>query len=179
MYDDDEAFLTTLECFVAEGWRAGETVIVIATSLHLNALEERLQVHGEHLINARAQGHYFPISAEEMLSRFIVSGWPDQTLFEQAALEVLGKARASGRPVRAFGEMVALLWERGEHESTLHLENLWNHLRERESFALFCAYPRAIFDDGTSRDSLKAIRCTHSTILSGSRKQRPKVGVAY
>lgn len=43
--------------------------------------------------------------------------------------------------VRAFGEMVALLWAEGNHGGAIRLEELWNDLQNSHSFALFCAYP--------------------------------------
>ena len=42
IYEDDDAFLDTLEGFVADGFGAGEAVVVIATALHLSLLHRRL-----------------------------------------------------------------------------------------------------------------------------------------
>jgi hypothetical protein len=50
--------------------------------------------------------------------------------------------------MRAFGEMVALLWAQGHNAATLRLEQLWNELIGQEALALFCAYPRI----GATRD---------------------------
>jgi len=46
-----------------------------------------------------------------------------------------------GARVRAFGEMVALLWAQGNHSGAIRLEELWNDLQKSYSFSLFCAYP--------------------------------------
>src|SRR6185369_562599 len=48
--------------------------------------------------------------------------------------------------VRAFGEMVALLWADGRREAALELEALWNELGANLSFSLLCAYPISAFD---------------------------------
>jgi PAS domain S-box-containing protein len=56
--------------------------------------------------------------------------------------------------VRAFGEMVALLWAQGNKAAAIRLEELWNDLARTQSFALFCAYPMSAFaepaNDGIS-----------------------------
>jgi hypothetical protein len=52
---------------------------------------------------------------------------------------LLARARANGRRVRAFGEMVALLWEQGHHSATVRLEPQWGSFCRRETFPLFCA----------------------------------------
>ena len=74
------------------------------------------------------------------------------------------RARKSGVQVRAFGEMVALLWESGESRATIQLENLWNKFGETEKFCLFCAYPK----DGFKNDagaSVMHICSTHNKVI--------------
>jgi anti-sigma regulatory factor (Ser/Thr protein kinase) len=44
-------------------------------------------------------------------------------------------------PVRAFGEMVALLWGAGNVKAAMALESLWNDLAASRQFSLLCAYP--------------------------------------
>lgn len=69
-------------------------------------------------------------------------------------------ARASGsRPggtVRAYGEMVDVLWKGGQMDAAMKLESLWNQLAHSHEFALLCGYsmghfykaavPRALHD---------------------------------
>lgn len=47
--------------------------------------------------------------------------------------------------MRAFGEMVALLWERGDQAATVRLEHLWNDFCRMQTLLLLCAYPRRGF----------------------------------
>ena len=54
---------------------------------------------------------------------------------------VLDEARQAGSEVRAFGEMVALLWHQGNVAGAIALESLWNDLAEQQRFSLLCAYP--------------------------------------
>jgi anti-sigma regulatory factor (Ser/Thr protein kinase) len=48
--------------------------------------------------------------------------------------------RSSGRRVRAYGEMVALLWQRGDVAEAIALEGLWNDLARELDLDLLCSY---------------------------------------
>jgi hypothetical protein len=54
--------------------------------------------------------------------------------------------------VRAFGEMVALLWAEGKRGAALRLEELWHPFCEREQLPLFCAYPKSALAVDNFRD---------------------------
>ena len=71
----------------------------------------------------------------------------------------------SGRRVRAFGEMVSLLWERGNRDGAIALEQLWNELGKRHQFALFCAYPLSAFANDAERESLSSVCACHSRVI--------------
>src|SRR5688572_13032283 len=113
IYQDDDVFLDSLEGFVAGGLEAGDGVIVIATRAHLSALEDRLTRCGIGLAIARSQDQYIPLDAEETLAKFLVGGWPDEDLFDPLVTQLIARARGSERRVRAFGEMVAVMWAPG------------------------------------------------------------------
>ena len=53
---------------------------------------------------------------------------------------MVAQAAQNGRRVRAFGEMVALLWSEGNQAAAIRLEELWNELALSQTFCLFCAY---------------------------------------
>lgn len=39
--------------------------------------------------------------------------------------------------------MVAILWSKGNSETTIRLGYLWNKFCEKEALCLFCAYPKS------------------------------------
>lgn len=164
LYDDDRVFLDTLEGFVGGGLRIGDAVLVIATAAHIKALEDRLIASGLDLSAARSAEQYIPLDAEETLSKFMVNGWPDEDLFERVIRELLVRARKEERHVRGFGEMVAILWARGDSGATVRLEHLWKKLCQAEMFSLFCAYPRIGFTQDMSA-SIKEICEVHSKVF--------------
>ena len=88
-----------------------------------------------------------------------------EALFERVMGDVLNRARRNGRGVRAFGEMVALLWARGQSDATVRLEELWDAFCRRESLPLFCAYPRDGFTPGDDH-AFGAICRAHSRLVA-------------
>ncbi|CAN5524583.1 hypothetical protein BH11BAC1_BH11BAC1_25140 [soil metagenome] len=176
IYENENVFIDLLEGYVAGGFRAGDCVIVIATSVHLNALEDKLISVGFNISALKASDQYIALNAQETLARFMVHGWPDRNRFIKTASELIARARKSKRQVRAFGEMVAILWAQGNHGATIHLEQLWNQFCATESLCLFCAYPQSGFTED-AQESMKHI-CGHHTKMVTSFGM-PKTEIAY
>lgn len=164
VYGDEGELLETLSSFIGGGLWTGEGAIVIATDAHLVQLEEMLRQTGLDLAHFRGDGRYIPVSAEHTLAAFADGGWPDEELFMQALTPLVERARGPGRGVRAFGEMVQLLWSRGHYAGAVRLEHLWNKLLGRHRMRLVCAYSRRHFAKG-SLESRRAVQNAHSSLV--------------
>jgi hypothetical protein len=166
LYPTDVTLLNALEAFVGSGLRHGESVIVMATAGHLHALEQRLRVgNWLDIDRARWEDRYIAVLAQETLDKFMVNDWPDPDRFEATVMGLVARARGKqGREVRAFGEMVALLWAQGHAGATHRLEHLWDTLAHRERFPLFCAYPRWAFRD-EDQAAVRQICAAHDKVL--------------
>jgi hypothetical protein len=92
------------------------------------------------------------MDAEELLSRLVFRGWPDDYLFKQSVTELLSRARRGGRRVRAFGEMVALL-QQGKDVIAVVLGSNRGHVWQESASLL--AYGLGIRD--TQLTSLRAV----------------------
>ncbi|MGH9733199.1 MAG: MEDS domain-containing protein [Candidatus Acidiferrales bacterium] len=163
-YDNGGVLVDTLVRFVGGGLKAGESTIVIATAKHLNALEQGLTQKGVNVAAARAGNCYTGLLADAVLSTFMVNDWPDDRLFFGVVEGLIKRARAKGSRVRAFGEMVAILWAKGHTGATVHLEHLWNQLCKKQDFSLLCAYPKPGFTEDPT-ESLAKICAAHSQVF--------------
>lgn len=142
---DSEGF-SAVARFVADGWAHDECVVVVATAPHRAAVEALLVGLGHDPVARAATGRYLTLDAEETLAELVVDGHLDADLFLRRVSEVVTEASSAGRPIRAFGEMVALLWQRGQIEVAIDLELLWNQLLREHDFSLLCAYPTGVFE---------------------------------
>jgi hypothetical protein len=145
IYEDDAVFMDHLAEFVAGGLVKGEAAVLIMTSQHSFALRSRMTAEGFNLTSAIRTDQLILLDAEETISKFVVNNWPQDLLFHKVIGDVLQRAVGPGRKVRAFGEMVALMWAKGLCGATIKLEHLWTDLCRKLDFSLFCAYPKAGF----------------------------------
>jgi hypothetical protein len=165
-YRTDDYLIECLAGYVAEGIWNRDIAFVIATPEHRIALEERLRVKSVDVLSTTVERQYFALDARELLSKFMVRGRPDRRAFMQVMGGLIRKATTGERRVRAFGEMVALLWMDGNRTAAIELEQLWNNLGRQHAFALFCAYPAACFDSRGDGPSLEHVCEHHSCVIS-------------
>ncbi|MEA2723961.1 MAG: hypothetical protein QOH59_1732, partial [Gemmatimonadales bacterium] len=75
------------------------------------------------------------------------------------------QARAGHSGVRAYGEMVGLLWTAGERAAAVRLEEYWNSLLHRSNICLFCAYPIDVFGEEFRVEHVDALLCAHTHMV--------------
>lgn len=167
IYENDGIFLDALTGFVGGGINAGDSVIVIGTQTHLHSLQQRLKSYEFHVDSLIAEGIYIPLNAEETLAKFMVNNWPDEDLFNQTVSKLIMKAQKKNRRIRAFGEMVAILWAQGHYGATVQLEHLWNRFSKKAEFCLFCAYPKTGFTEDMNTSIMDICGC-HSRVLENT-----------
>lgn len=162
LYEDESRLMRSLEWFILSGLEFDGAVIIIATDEHLAELDRRLAHRGMDI--ARREGRYLAFRAEDVLEKFMMHGWPNSKLFDATICAALERAKnGRDRPIRAYGEMVAILMARGNPEATLRLEQLWNAFLHREGISLFCGYPRSVFKGDAS--TLRLVCESHSHVL--------------
>jgi hypothetical protein len=144
---------------------AGGAAVLVATPEHRSLVSRWLKAAGSDLPGACADGSYVSLDAGQTIRRFTVNGRPDPAGFWETMSPVLAAASWKGGPVRVFGEMVAVLWEKGLVDATLELEALWTEIARQYPFALLCAYPAVSVSDAACSDSLAQVCCAHSAVL--------------
>ena len=162
-YDEEVTLLNSLEAFILRGLMEGEAVVVIALPSHRTALEFRLAGHGLNLAKLEATDQLLLVDAQATLSTFMRDGMPSETLFEENVGGLVARLRARHHAVRAFGEMVGILWAAGNEAATVRLEELWHRYCKREGLMLYCAYPDAAF--AMHPEARQRICASHSCVI--------------
>jgi hypothetical protein len=169
LYGRDDRLLTrNVSRYLAEGLRRGDALVVIATPEHVGAITGALRLDSPDAGSLSRDARLIVLDARETLDRFLVGGQPDEHLFRDVVGGVLAEAhrRSSTGHVRAFGEMVGLLWVEGDRAAAMRLEGYWNDLLLGAACSLFCAYPIDIYDDGDTA-GLDAVLGTHTHMSVG------------
>jgi hypothetical protein len=166
-YRDDNALLKTLSRFVREGLNAAQPVIIIATAEHRTALTMRLVEDGLPRDFFERHGALWLLDAREVLATFMDGPFPDPGRFHAIAGDLLAAARAAGGggSVRAYGEMVDILWRDGNPEGAIRLENLWNTLAASEHFMLLCGYSMGNFFQESHGFDIGDVCHVHARVL--------------
>ena len=165
VYENDETLINLLSKFVTSGIKTGDSSIIIATEIHLRDLKNSIKNQGYDLELLQEQDLFIPLNASDVLSKFMVNNWPDDVLFEKTISEIIEKVSNNDHKIRAFGEMVSILWDEELHGATIYLEHLWNKFCSQHPMSLLCAYPKKAFQKGYA-SSLQHICKSHSKIVN-------------
>jgi hypothetical protein len=137
----DKSLTDAVTGFLRRGFAAANVCIVIATDAHRTAIEANLRRDGFDPASLLASYDYIPVDAHSMLREFVHDRQVDRVKFFDRASLLLTQAASKGRPVRIFGEMVALLAAQGLHAGAIAIEEMCNELSRLHDFNMFCAYP--------------------------------------
>ena len=162
---DAAALVRNVGKFLLEGLRKGESAIAIATPDHARDFERELSQAGCDVEAAVAERRLLVLDAQQSMARFMTDGRPDWSRFVGTADAAFGQL-AAGTGVRAYGEMVGVLWEAGQYSAAIVLEDYWNRYLRENDFPLFCAYPIDVFDREFQMCGVEALLCDHTHVMS-------------
>jgi hypothetical protein len=145
----------------------GEGVILVPTPFHWNGIRPRLEAEGVDVDAARRRGQLTVVDADDFLPSFMRDSMPDSPVFLGLAADVIGEARAGGRypKVRWWGEMVNVLWERGDVAASMNLEDLFDQLAHQHDIAIFCSFLMDNFDGEVHAQMLPRLGTNHSHLV--------------
>jgi MEDS: MEthanogen/methylotroph, DcmR Sensory domain len=164
----DEQFLNRAVCrFAAAALAHGEGVILVPTAAHWEAFCPRLEAEGVDIKAAQAKGQLTVVDADELLPRIMGERMPDAPLFLGLAGEEVARARGNNRypKVRWWGEMVNVLWERGNATASMALEDLFDQLAHEQEIAIFCSFLMDNFDGEVHTRMLPRLGENHSHLI--------------
>src|SRR4051794_20633264 len=122
--------------YLSKGLKRGEGALVVATPEHRELFYRQFKTLGAVPQAALRRGQLRFLDAWETLSRFMAGEKPNWALFESVIGAAIGGLRPNeaGAGLRAYGEMVGVLWKAGQFATANRLEQLWNRLLAQSSF---------------------------------------------
>jgi len=157
LYQETDVLAEAVVEYVAEGLSRGEAAVIIATPEHRAAFLAK--------IGPFDQGRLRIHDAEETLATFMANGMPQWKPFHEVIGGLIAELRLQYPTVRAYGEMVDVLWQRGEREAAIRLEEYWNDLGKLQTFSLFCAYRMSPLDSHAYGGPLESVCKVHSHLI--------------
>jgi len=159
-YEHSGSLVSRVADFLAPAIVANEAAVVIATPKHADLIDIELLARGIDIEAARRDGRLVGLDAVETLKSFMVGDQPDERRFVTVVGGTIESARLRAKApiVRAFGEMVAVLWAQGHLAAALALEDVWNELLGHHPFSLLCGYPLP----GLTEADLRTVTSRHT-----------------
>ena len=164
---DELSLAANVSLYLWEGLKRGEGALVVSTPEHRELFCCQLEKLGADPQSAVKSGQLRFLDAWETLSRCMAGAQPDWGLFESVVGSAIGRLwpKKTSAGMRAYGEMVGLLWKARQFAAANRLEQLWNRLLGQSSFSLYCAYEIDIFGKDFHRDSVDAILRAHTHMI--------------
>jgi hypothetical protein len=113
------------------------------------------------LDGARDNGALIELDADELLQAITVDGEVNALAFDQVIGEVT-RSFPAGTPIPGFGQMVGLLWERGDPQNALELEKLWNNLSREIPIYAYCGFRS---DSIAQADGIRMLAGVHDHVV--------------
>lgn len=175
-YNDDESLQRTVVNFLADGLVIGQPVLSIATQPHSELFAAGLIERGFDVTKLGASRDLMLLDAHHLLDEFMAARIPDADRFRVVVGALLERAGARRRVVRAYGEMVDVLWKDGNTAGALHLEKGWNGLARAFHFALLCGYSIGNVMSGPQIAAFEDVCGAHHHVIPTDRHVARSVG---
>jgi anti-sigma regulatory factor (Ser/Thr protein kinase) len=167
-YERDSELAGTVGRYLTRAARNGAAGIVIATEDHRRAIEADMEAAGVDPAKGCSDGTLILLDAAATMAAFMIDGRIDRDAFRHVIGSIVCRAVDTGRPVRVYGEMVALLWDAGNVLAAIELEELWNDLGRELQFALLCGYHSGSVNGAEQEEALRQICHLHSAVLDAA-----------
>ncbi|PWT84301.1 MAG: hypothetical protein C5B57_05110 [Blastocatellia bacterium] len=169
-YSDDRFRLDDFARLAEATLNAGNPFIFVATESHRNDLHQRLEARGCDIGRAVKEARFSSLDVADVLSTFMVNGWPDETRFWNAATSLILQAAKASRGQRlrvsACGECAPYLLREGNTDAAIRLEQLWDELARTYEVDIFCGYSTVVSDRHEDRSVVRRLCAEHRATYS-------------
>ena len=163
--EDEKQGEPQLTQYVKEGLVNGEGIVIIARPVLRKAVISKMDASGLDVQALKSECQIKFFDADFLLSGFLIDGVLDEQGFQQfVASPVLAMQLKFGK-VRAFGEMVDVLWKNDQQDLAIELEGWWDELCNKHELMFLCTYLLDSLDPNSYDNSLERICKCHTHLL--------------
>ncbi len=141
---------------------SGDAVSVVATDSVRAGVAQELSAQGR---NVGESGRYLESDSGAALAAILRDGRPDADRLEEAISQLertrIEKTDGGDARMTLVGQIAVPLLERGDTESALEIERLWNKFTGALPFLSVCCYPSAFFTSVASSDLFVSVCGEH------------------
>ena len=162
-FDSDAQLCAEVAAFVAEGFALDQPALVVTNEPHRQGITEELRARGVDVEAVIGDGDLLLLDAEETLAAIMPGALPDADLYHGSVGSVVSQLlRGRPGPVRIFGDMVDLLWQRRQFDAAIRIEILSNQLALVQPISVICGYSMGHFLKTAQR--LEAVTQLHGKV---------------
>ncbi len=151
--------------YIKEGLLNNEGVIVIARPSLRRTVLSKLDALGFDSQTIKNQGQVRFFDAEFLLSNILIDGVIEEQAFQKLVGIPIQAAQSKFGKVRAFGEMVDILWQRDLQDMAMQLEDLWEDLCTKQGLVFLCTYLLDNLDPNDYDNALEKIYKHHTHLV--------------
>lgn len=156
----------TVAYFIEKGLSNHEAVIIIARYKLRRDVRALLLERDFDIDLLKAEGKILFLDAEFLLLNLFNNDELDVESFTTYVTIPIHAAIKKHGKVRAFGEMVDILWQQNLQDKAIELEGLWNDLLHTHEFSLLCTYSLDNLDPDNYDQALENICKVHTHHIS-------------
>jgi hypothetical protein len=169
---DAEALTEAAYVFLEGGLRRGNSVVIIATPANAERFRAHLSAGKSHPEELQSSGRLEYLDAATALGQFMSNGMPEWGQFRATVGAVLDRVQAFGRGMRIYGDLAGILWQDGNTQGAIRLEELWNALAKLYPIALYCGYMLDTHCEESYAGPLEELGGTHTEIVATVEDER-------
>jgi hypothetical protein len=139
---DADALERDIAAFLHQCLSAREGCLVLTRASRWARVRERLEALGSDVTGALETGRLLHFDSDPLIAALFAGETFDPEVLERKVHPALLWLREAtgGAPVRAYGDLVDVLWQEGRPAHALLLEKAWHDLLKRDPVTLLCGY---------------------------------------
>ena len=174
IYTHPNELADSVATYVAAGITLGEPALIVVRPEHYELVVDRLAAAGWDANVLLSVGLLVLLDAERTLDALLDDTAVSRAKFEEVIGGALDAVAANfpERNVRAFGEMVDILCDRGDNAGAARLEGLWNEAMQVRGFSLLCGYKLDVFDRAAQLGAMPDVCQAHTHVKAAEHDGR-------